>query len=80
MADTLHQAPAFLDGRAKRLLIGGEYVLNPMVDEMRETSLDLVVAGTHDAVMMVESEAKELSEKQMLEAARRAGEERLRTA
>ena len=40
-------------------LIGGEYVLNPMVDEMSETTLDLVVAGTQDAVMMVESEAKE---------------------
>jgi len=46
--------------------IGGEYVLNPLVDEMSETALDLVVAGTHDAVMMVESEAKELSEDVML--------------
>ena len=49
-------------------VINGEFVLNPMVDEMKESALDLVVAGTHDAVMMVESEAKELSEKQMLEA------------
>ena len=49
-------------------IIGDEFVLNPMVEEMKESSLDLVVAGTHDAVMMVESEAKELSEKQMLEA------------
>ena len=49
-------------------LIGGEFVLNPMLDEMAESALDLVVAGTQDAVMMVESEAKELSEKQMLEA------------
>ncbi len=48
--------------------INGEFVLNPMVDEMGESALDLVVAGTGDAVMMVESEAKELSEKQMLEA------------
>src|SRR5215467_10027610 len=48
--------------------IAGELVLNPMIDEMAETALDLVVAGTADAVMMVESEAKELSEKQMLEA------------
>ncbi len=48
--------------------INSEFVLNPMVDEMGETALDLVVAGTGDAVMMVESEAKELSEKQMLEA------------
>ncbi len=46
--------------------IDGEYVLNPMVDEMSETALDLVVAGTQDAVMMVESEAKELPEDVML--------------
>ncbi len=49
-------------------LINGQYVLNPMVDEMPNSDLDLVIAGTADAVMMVESEAKELSEKQMLDA------------
>jgi polyribonucleotide nucleotidyltransferase len=53
-------------GAARVGYIAGEYVLNPMVDEMSETSLDLVVAGTHDAVMMVESEAKELPEDVML--------------
>ena len=41
-------------------LIGGELVLNPMIDEMQESALDLIIAGTQDAVMMVESEAKEL--------------------
>ena len=46
--------------------INGEYVLNPHLDEMPESKLDLVVAGTHDAVMMVESEAHELSEEIML--------------
>ncbi|MEQ8327577.1 MAG: polyribonucleotide nucleotidyltransferase, partial [Parvibaculum sp.] len=46
--------------------IDGEYKLNPMIDEMPESALDLVVAGTTDAVMMVESEAKELSEDVML--------------
>ncbi len=46
--------------------IGGEYVLNPHLDEMPESKLDLVVAGTTDAVMMVESEAQELSEDVML--------------
>ena len=46
--------------------IGGEYVLNPHIDEMPESKLDLVVAGTSDAVMMVESEAHELSEDVML--------------
>jgi polyribonucleotide nucleotidyltransferase len=46
--------------------IAGKYALNPMIDEMRESSLDLVVAGTGDAVLMVESEAKELPEDIML--------------
>ena len=46
--------------------IGGEYALNPHIDEMPESKLDLVVAGTTDAVMMVESEAHELSEEIML--------------
>jgi polyribonucleotide nucleotidyltransferase len=44
----------------------GEYLLNPSMDEVKAGELDLVVAGTHDAVMMVESEAKELSEEVML--------------
>src|ERR1700743_1800123 len=43
-----------------------EYVLNPTLDEMTETQLDLVVAGTADAVLLVESEAKELNEDVML--------------
>jgi polyribonucleotide nucleotidyltransferase len=55
-------------GAARVGVIGGEFVLNPMIDEMAESALDLVVAGTQDAVMMVESEAKELPETQMLEA------------
>jgi polyribonucleotide nucleotidyltransferase len=55
-------------GAARVGLINGEFVLNPMIDEMPESDLDLVVAGTADAVMMVESEAKELPERQMLEA------------
>ncbi|HEX8640189.1 MAG TPA: polyribonucleotide nucleotidyltransferase [Allosphingosinicella sp.] len=44
----------------------GEYQLNPSMDQVREGELDLVVAGTRDAVLMVESEAKELSEEVML--------------
>ena len=55
-------------GAARVGLIDGQFVLNPMIDEMAKSDLDLVVAGTVDAVMMVELEAKELSEKQMLEA------------
>src|SRR6476646_10493349 len=46
--------------------VNNEYVLNPTLDEMKESQLDLVIAGTQDAVMMVESEAKELSEDIML--------------
>ncbi|HEY2445231.1 MAG TPA: polyribonucleotide nucleotidyltransferase [Rhizomicrobium sp.] len=53
-------------GAARVGYIGGEYRLNPQVDEMPESVLDLVVAGTADAVLMVESEAKELSEQIML--------------
>jgi polyribonucleotide nucleotidyltransferase len=44
----------------------GEYILNPTQAQVAEGRLDLVVAGTRDAVMMVESEAKELSEEEML--------------
>ena len=53
-------------GGARVGYINGEYVLNPHVDEMQESKLDLVVAGTADAVLMVESEAKELGEELML--------------
>src|SRR6201991_1954713 len=53
-------------GGARVGYINGEYVLNPHLDEMDESSLDLVVAGTYDAVLMVESEAKELNEDVML--------------
>src|SRR6516225_9164983 len=53
-------------GAARVGFINNEYVLNPQIDEMPESGLDLVVAGTQDAVLMVESEAKELSEDIML--------------
>ena len=46
--------------------IAGEYKLNPQIDEMVNSDLELVVAGTADAVLMVESEAKELPEDVML--------------
>ena len=45
---------------------GGEYILNPTVEEQENSELDLVVAGTRDGVLMVESEASELPEKIML--------------
>ena len=53
-------------GAARVGYINGEYVLNPSVSQMKETELDLVVAATDKAVMMVESEAKELPEDVML--------------
>ena len=53
-------------GAARVGFINNEYVLNPTLDEMTESQLDLVVAGTQDAVLMVESEAKELNEDVML--------------
>jgi polyribonucleotide nucleotidyltransferase len=53
-------------GGARVGFINGEYVLNPTLEEMKESKLDLVVAGTKDAVLMVESEAQELSEEVML--------------
>lgn len=53
-------------GAARVGYMDGAYVLNPTIDQMGDTKLDLVMAGTSDAVMMVESEAKELSEDVML--------------
>ena len=53
-------------GAARVGFIDGEYVLNPSPEQTKESALDLVMAGTPNAVMMVESEAKELSEDQML--------------
>jgi polyribonucleotide nucleotidyltransferase len=53
-------------GGARVGYINDNYVLNPTVDELKESKLDLVVAGTGDAVLMVESEAQELSEDVML--------------
>src|SRR6266850_1903808 len=55
-----------IDRPIRPLFVNDEYVLNPTLDEMVETQLDLVVAGTADAVLMVESEAKELNEDIML--------------
>ena len=53
-------------GAARVGLVDGEYILNPLPNQLAESDLNLVVAGTSDAVLMVESEAKELSEEVML--------------
>ena len=49
-------------------VIDGEFVLNPTTEQMQSSTLDLVVAGTSEGVLMVESEAQELPEQQMLDA------------
>jgi len=53
-------------GAARVGYIDGQYVLNPSATQLKDSKLDLVVAGTQSAVLMVESEAKELSEEVML--------------
>ena len=55
-------------GGARVAEVNGELVLNPTQDQVKESKLDLVVAGTQEGVLMVESEAQELSESRMLEA------------
>ncbi|WOJ89818.1 polyribonucleotide nucleotidyltransferase [Methylocapsa polymorpha] len=55
-------------GAARVGFINGALKLNPTVEELKDSALDLVVAGTGDAVLMVESEAKELSEAVLLDA------------
>ena len=55
-------------GAARVGFINGEYALNPSATQLAESALNLVVAGTESAVLMVESEAKELTEEQMLAA------------
>ena len=57
----------------------GEYLLNPTMSQLADSQLDLVVAGTDNAVLMVESEAKVLPEKVMLEAVM-YGHEQMQTA
>src|SRR6201995_1154378 len=66
-------------GAARVGYINGEYVLNPSIDTYPESQLELVVAGTKDAVMMVESEAQELTEEVMLGAVV-FGHEQMQTA
>ena len=54
-------------GAARVGYIDGQFVLNPTYAQLKESALDLVVAGTKEGVLMVESEAKELSEQTMLD-------------
>jgi polyribonucleotide nucleotidyltransferase len=64
---TLSGVPFFGPIAAARVgWVDGAYVLNPTVEQMESSDLDLVMAGTHEGVLMVESEARELSEEIML--------------
>jgi polyribonucleotide nucleotidyltransferase len=64
---TLSGIPFFGPVAAARIgYENGEYILNPTIDQMEGATLDLVLAGTAEGVLMVESEAKELSEEVML--------------
>jgi polyribonucleotide nucleotidyltransferase len=49
-------------------LVGGRYIINPTYDELRESRINLIVAGTEEAIVMVEAGAKEVSEEIMVEA------------
>ena len=66
-------------GAARVGLIEGDFILNPTITQMETSTLDLVMAGTSEGVLMVESEASELSEKEMLDAVN-FGHEQIQTA
>jgi len=53
-------------------LVDGQYVINPTYEQRRQSRLDLIVAGTKDAIMMVEAGAKEVSEEEVVQAFERA--------
>ncbi|MCX5725990.1 MAG: polyribonucleotide nucleotidyltransferase, partial [Candidatus Saganbacteria bacterium] len=57
--------------------VDGKYILNPTVTQMKESSLDLVIAGTKDLVLMIEAGAEEVSEELMLEGIK-AGHDKIR--
>ncbi len=52
-------------------LVDGAYVINPTYPERKKSKIDLIVAGTKDAIVMVEAGAKEATEEEMVERARR---------
>jgi len=72
---SISEAPLLEPVAASRVgLIDDKFVINPDAEQLKESSLDLIVAGTESSVLMVESEAKELSEEKMLEAIKFAHE------
>ena len=55
-------------GAVKIGMVNGDYIVNPTLSQIKESDLEIVIAGTSNGVLMIESEAKELSEKEMLDA------------
>ncbi|RMD50904.1 MAG: polyribonucleotide nucleotidyltransferase [Ignavibacteria bacterium] len=62
-------------GEVRVVRVDGKYIVNPVIAETEQADLELVVAGTADSIMMVEGEAKEVSEAEFLEALKAAHEE-----
>lgn len=59
------------DGPMSQVKVGrinGEFIINPTIDELKESDMDIIVAGTAKSVIMIEGEMKEISEKELLEA------------
>ncbi|REL33624.1 polyribonucleotide nucleotidyltransferase [Rhodohalobacter sp. SW132] len=59
------------DGPMSQVKVGridGEFVINPTIDELEKSDIDMIVAGTEDSVLMIEGEMKEITEAEMLEA------------
>jgi polyribonucleotide nucleotidyltransferase len=62
-------------GEVRVCLVGGEFIVNPSYQEIEKSSLEIVVAGTEDSILMVEGDAREVSEDTMLDAIRIGHEE-----
>ncbi|TVQ67940.1 MAG: polyribonucleotide nucleotidyltransferase [Balneolaceae bacterium] len=68
---SIHLSDIPFDGPMAQVKVGridGEFVINPTVDELKKSDMDMIVAGTADSVLMIEGEMKEISEKEMLDA------------
>ncbi len=62
-------------GEVRVVRLDGEYIVNPTIEQTEKSDIELVIAGTADSIMMVEGEAKEVSEHELLEALKVAHEE-----
>ncbi|MDX1592115.1 MAG: polyribonucleotide nucleotidyltransferase [Balneolaceae bacterium] len=67
----IHISDIPFDGPMSQVKVGridGEFIINPTIDELKQSDMDMVVAGTKSSVIMIEGEMKEISEKEMLDA------------